>query len=148
MHVDSMVTPRNIPLRSCWPGRVMKKTLEDVAEVASSRYPQVSPLSFRTCYKPISTTCCWVSTRRKHGSGNQEVEQGTPLSVGQFCDPLMVQCSSQNTGWDVTSVEIRSVTFSCSILLPLPPIQVPPLDTLSLSLSWESSLALLLGNPS
>ena len=33
MHVDSMITPHNTPLRSCWPGRVMKKTLEDVAEV-------------------------------------------------------------------------------------------------------------------
>lgn len=36
MHVDSVITPHNILLRSCWPGRVMKKkkkTLEDVAEV-------------------------------------------------------------------------------------------------------------------
>lgn len=147
MHVDSMITPHNTPLRSYWPGRVMKKTLEDVAEVLARDTSKWVHYPSRTCYQPISTTHCWVPTSRMHGSGNQEVELGTPLNVGQFCYPLMLQYSSQNKGWDVTWVEITSVNFSCFILLPLPSIQVLPLDILSLSLSWESSLALLLGNP-
>lgn len=148
MHVDSVITPHNILLRSCWPGRVMKKKKNTwrCSWSASSRYQQGSPLSFWTCYQWISTTRCWVPTSRMHGSENQEVELGTPLNVGQFYDPLRLQYSSQNKGWDVTSVEIQSVNL-CSILLPLPPIQVPPLDIPLLSHSWESSLALLLGNP-
>lgn len=62
--LDPLDIPHNIPLRSCWPERLVKNPLQGVAEVPIKMVP-----ASKGHYPsgPRATICCWVPTIKIYG---------------------------------------------------------------------------------